>query len=228
MMRIRPLCHLSGSYDQAAEYSFTTDERKSRQWLVNRAEIGHSAAKPLSPGSIQTLEMTHRYERCTVRRITEPDNRFGDTAGLVTGLAAVGISGRTSYWGCPGDRCWPGRCSGIWPGHFFSGSVQKQLPVVQDGEAPPEQPIACEVRLWRSLALPFVSARALRPECQVQVTRSVPNRRCLPSLACPLQICHRRLNFTSRDSMLVVNSEFPTVPAAELRSSCLDALRTTR
>ena len=30
MMRIRPLCHLSGSYDQAAEYSRTTDERKSR------------------------------------------------------------------------------------------------------------------------------------------------------------------------------------------------------
>jgi hypothetical protein len=30
MMRIRPLCHLSGSYDRAAEYSRTTDERKSR------------------------------------------------------------------------------------------------------------------------------------------------------------------------------------------------------
>lgn len=41
-MRIRPLCHLSGSYDQAAEYNFRTDERKPRHWLVNRAEIGHS------------------------------------------------------------------------------------------------------------------------------------------------------------------------------------------
>jgi hypothetical protein len=44
MMRIRPLCHLSGSYDQAAEYSFTTDERKSRQQPANRAEIGQTVA----------------------------------------------------------------------------------------------------------------------------------------------------------------------------------------
>jgi hypothetical protein len=43
MMRIRPLCHLSGSYDQAAEYSFATDERKSRPRPVSRAKNGQQA-----------------------------------------------------------------------------------------------------------------------------------------------------------------------------------------
>ena len=44
--------------------------------------------------------------------------------------------------------------------------MQKQLPVVREGEAPLEPPIACEMRLGRSLALPFVSACVLRHATQ--------------------------------------------------------------
>lgn len=41
MMSIRPLCHLSGSYEQAAEYSLTTAERKSRQVRAKCTKISH-------------------------------------------------------------------------------------------------------------------------------------------------------------------------------------------
>ena len=54
MMRIRPLCHLSGSYDQAADYSFTTAERKSCQWLFRRAKSGR-----LSLGNSQSARFLH-------------------------------------------------------------------------------------------------------------------------------------------------------------------------
>ena len=183
-MRIRPLCHLSGSYDQGAEYSFTTDERKPRQRLVSRAENDHWAKKWQNRNSWYAVV----FKSDSVRGITELEHDLAEDAHLVSGLAAVGISGRASHWGCSGDRCWPRRCSGIWPGHFF-----------------------------------------FERESQFPTTRPLPDhRRCLSTLACPVQNCRRRLSVPSGRSTPEVTRLFSSVPAAELRSSCRGALRTTR
>ena len=71
MMRIRPLCHLSGSYDQAAEYSFTTDERNPRQRLVSRAENDFRTLIQQNRNSCYDVA----FKSDSVRGITELEQR---------------------------------------------------------------------------------------------------------------------------------------------------------
>lgn len=71
MMRIRPLCHLSKSYDQASEYSFTTDERNPRQRLVSRAENDFRTLIQQNRNSCYDVA----FKSDSVRGITEQEQR---------------------------------------------------------------------------------------------------------------------------------------------------------
>lgn len=80
MMRIRPLCHLSGSCDQFEEYRFTAPERKSRgrPQIASGALISDTFRKFKSEMFCPTIQSSERHWMAgwmSFGRVSEPRER---------------------------------------------------------------------------------------------------------------------------------------------------------